>query len=83
MLFLAECYVPRPAALADVARLARGAAEEIASTGLPIRFIRAIFVPLDESCFVLFEAESVDDVVAVGMRAGLDFDHVAEARATS
>ncbi len=83
MLFLAECYLPRPALLDDVARLARDAAEDTARGGVRIRLIQAIFVPLDETCFVLYEAESAADVVAAGMLATLDFHHVAEALAAS
>jgi len=74
--------LPRLASLDDAARLAREAAEDAARSGMRIRFIRAIFVPLDESCFVLYEAESAKDVAAAGMLARLDYDRIAEALAT-
>jgi hypothetical protein len=82
MFYLAELYLPRGASLADVARLARAGADAAAGAGPPIRFIQAIFVPADESCFVLYEAESTADVTAAGRRAGLTFDRVAAALAT-
>jgi hypothetical protein len=82
MLYLAELYLPRGAALAEVARLARAGADATPAAGPPIRFVQAIFVPVDESCFVLYQAESAADVIAAGKRAGLTFDRVAAARAT-
>src|ERR1700680_4543655 len=82
MLFLAELYLPRGGSLADVARLARAGAAAAAGAGPEVRFVQAIFVPLDESCFVLYHAESAADVTAAGTRAGLNFDRVAAALAT-
>lgn len=82
MLYLAELYLPRGASLADLARLARAGADAAADTGPEVRFIQAIFVPQDESCFVLFQAESAADVTAAGTRSGLTFDRVAAALAT-
>jgi hypothetical protein len=79
MLYLAELYLPGGAALADVARQARAGADAVAATGPPVRFMQAIFVPLDESCFVLYQAESAADVTAAGTRAGLAFERVAVA----
>jgi hypothetical protein len=81
MLYLAELYLPRGASLADVALRARAGAGA-AGTGPPVRFVQAIFVPLDESCFVLYQAESAAAVAAAGTRAGLTFDRVAAALAT-
>ena len=82
MLYLAELYLPRGASLADVARQARAGVEGATGTGPPIRFVQAIFVPLDESCFVLYQAGSAADVTAAGTRAGLTFDRVAPALTT-
>jgi hypothetical protein len=82
MLYLAELYLPRGASLADVARLARAGADAAAGNEPPIRFIQAIFVPVDESCFMLYRAGSAAEVTAAGTRAGLTFDRVAAALAT-
>jgi hypothetical protein len=59
---------------------ARAAATDAASAGLQIRFIQAVFVPVDETCFALYQAGSVADVTAAGSRAGLEFDRIAAAR---
>ena len=82
MVYLAELYLPRGASLADVARLARAGVDSASAVGPPIRFLQAIFVPADESCFMLYQAESAADVTAAGTRAGLTFDRVAAAIAT-
>jgi hypothetical protein len=46
--------------------------------GVPVRFVRAFFVPDDETCFLVFEAASAGDVQAAALLAGLRFEHVAE-----
>jgi len=40
--------------------------------------VRSIFVPDDETCFLLFEAESADDVRAAMALAGLPCDEIHE-----
>jgi Protein of unknown function (DUF4242) len=79
--FLVELYVPRgdPAAAARGAARARLAGEELTSEGTPVRYLRSIFVAEDETCFFLYEAESVGDVRAAARRAGLPCDHICEA----
>jgi hypothetical protein len=77
--FLAEFYLPKSASAtvdAGAAR-ARHAAGELAAGGTPIRFIRSIFLPDDETCFFLFEADTVNAVHDAAARAGLRFDHIA------
>jgi hypothetical protein len=83
MLFLAELYWPRGALIADVARLARAGAVRAGGDGLSIRFIQAICVPHDECCFILYQCDSADAVLAAGARAGLEFDRVSAAQAAS
>ncbi len=73
MLYLAEFYLPHP----DAADLARRAGAAAARDG--IRFVEAILVPGDESCFALFDASSSDQVYAAGTRAGIPIDRVVEA----
>jgi hypothetical protein len=74
--YLAELYIPASSALADVAAKARAGAEHAAATGAQIRFLQAIFVPQDESCFVLYQAGTPDEVSTAGTFAGLVFDRI-------
>ena len=57
---------------------AQQAAVELTAAGTPVRFVRSIFVPADETCLLLFEAASIDAVREAAQRAALPFDHVAE-----
>ena len=78
--YLVESYAPRSGAGLDesIARV-RLAAKEIAAEGVGLRHVRSTFVPEDEICFHVFEAESVAVIDEVGRRAGLPFERVAEA----
>jgi hypothetical protein len=46
--------------------------------GIPVRFVRSIFVPEDEACFCLYEAASVDAIRETARRAGLSIEAVVE-----
>jgi Nickel responsive protein SCO4226-like len=79
--YLLELYVARADALAveqDAARVRR-AAEEYSREGTPVRYLRSIFVPDDETCFLIFEAPSAEAVREVARRASVSFEHVAAA----
>lgn len=78
--FLVEVYVPRTAGAAVVITevRARSGARELTGEGRPVRFVRSMFVPEDETCFFLYEAASADLVDAAMRRAGLPFERVAE-----
>ena len=79
--FLVELYVSRtePLAAEQGAARARLVAEQLTREGTPVRCLRSIFVPEDETCFYLYEAASADHVRAAVERAGLPFERVAEA----
>jgi hypothetical protein len=79
--YLAEAYVARPRAseLRAHERRARAAAKQLTQQGIPIRFLRSIFVPADEICFYVFEAISAEAVGAACERAALRFERVVEA----
>ncbi|MGI9007649.1 MAG: hypothetical protein ACR2FU_15870 [Streptosporangiaceae bacterium] len=79
MRYLAELYLPASTALAEVAGQARAGAEAAARTGARIRFLQAIFVPQDESCFVVYLASSPAEVSTAGSLAGLVFDRIVPA----
>jgi hypothetical protein len=82
--FLGELYLSRgnAAAVARNAEQARLAAQALTREGVPVRYLRSIFVPEDETCFVLIEARSVDAAVRAARRAGLSFERVAEVDTT-
>jgi uncharacterized protein DUF4242 len=82
--YLVELYVSREdrAAVDHRAARCRAAAEALTHEGSPVRYVRSIFVPVDETCFFLLEADSADAVREVMRRAGLESEGVAEAVAT-
>ena len=78
--FLVELYRSRSetqAVAADGER-ARVAAETLSGSGPAVRLVRSFFVPDDETCFLLYEAESADAVRAAVALAGLRCDEVHE-----
>ena len=79
--FLLECYVSRTdgASVERGGARARIAAEELTREGTAIRLLRSIFVPEDETCFYLYEAETVEAVREAARRAALPFERIAEA----
>jgi hypothetical protein len=76
--FLVELYRSQTevqAAVADGER-ARAAAEVVTGSGTAVRLVRSIFVPEDETCFLLFEAESPSAVRQAMATAGLPCEDV-------
>ena len=79
--YLVELYVPR----SDTGAVERGAndaeraARELTRDGTPVRYLHSIFVPVDETCLLLFEAGSVDAVREAARRAGLESGRLTEA----
>jgi hypothetical protein len=82
--FLVEVYIAGSdgRAVASCSASARAAAEALTRSGTPVRYVSSIFVPEDETCFFLFEAESADAVRAAARRAGVAFERVTEAHAS-
>ena len=81
--FLAETYVPATASTNEMERSAREAAAALTAEGTPIRFVRSILVPEDETCFLMFEATSRMAVQEVARRAGCGEARVSRAIETS
>ena len=81
--YLVELYVPRTAAAAArrFATDAQRAAEELTREGTAVRYERSIFVPDDETCFQLYEAESAEAVRELVRRAQLPCGRIAETHA--
>ncbi len=76
--YLLEIYVGAgdARAAADSGRSARAAAAEMTRRGTPVQYRRWIYVPDDETCFFLFEAESAEAVCSTAQLAALPCDRV-------
>jgi hypothetical protein len=81
MRFLVESYLPVAGAegQAEVVARARAAADELATEGASLRHLECIFVPEDEMCLLLYEAESPELAREASRRAGIDCERVLEA----
>lgn len=81
MRYLAELYLPRAERdrASHIAACARAAAEALAHEGAEVRHLRCTFVPEDEMCVLLYDANSAEIVREATRRAGLTCDRVLEA----
>lgn len=79
--FVAEQYLSRTdeGAAERAASAARGAAAQLTREGAPVRLVRAIFIPEDETCIHLYETDRIETVRRVASRAALCFERVSEA----
>lgn len=79
--FLVELYLASgdTASLERSSKRARQVAELLTSEGTPVRYLRSIFVPDDETCFLMYEAGSAEAVRAAATRAELRFERVTQA----
>lgn len=79
--YLVESYLPRSArerALAAGGRVL-AACEALARDGTPARYVRTTFVPEDETCFHVVEADSAEIADEVCRRADLGRVRIVEA----
>ena len=69
--YLVEVYMPRSRAheARATAGRARAAADELSREGMPVRYVRTTFLPDDETCLHLLEAETAEGVEAASSRA--------------
>jgi hypothetical protein len=81
MRYLVESYLPVAGAegQAEVEARARAAADELAREGAPLRHLNCIFVPEDEMCLLMHEADSPELVREASRRAGIECERVLEA----
>lgn len=79
--FLVEGYAGDLAedACTDQVERARRAARQLSANGTLVRHLRSIFVPEDETCFHLFEAETEEAVARLTRLAGLSNERIVEA----
>jgi hypothetical protein len=71
--FLVEVFVPRSRAgeLAAVKERVSAATTRLSRKEADVRYLRAIYVPEDETCFYVFEASSAELVAQANALAGL------------
>jgi len=74
--YLAEVYMARIDG--DTLSRARAAAQSVAADGSRVRFLRATFIPSDETWLLFYAAASAEAVAAALERAGLDASRVVE-----
>jgi len=79
--YLVELYLPRrdEATLADAAMRAGAVSDQLASEGKQVRYLRTIFVPEDELCFHLYEAQAADVVGEASLRARIAYERIVRA----
>jgi hypothetical protein len=79
--FMVELYVARgdDAAVERGVELTRRAAERLTREGTPVRHLRSIFVPEDETCFFLFEADDADAAQEAARASELPFERAVTA----
>ena len=79
--YLAEIFAPLETAeqlRADSARL-QDAAQLLTEAGEPVRYVRSLLVPCEETAFHLFEAETTGAVEHVLRDAGLEAERISVA----
>jgi hypothetical protein len=78
--YLLESYLPKHelATRAQTVARVRRAARAVSAQGTPVRYLRSIFIPVDESCFHLFEGASAEAVEEVSRQAELEHDRIVE-----
>ncbi len=72
--YLAELYLPKNADIASATARAKAAAEPG-----PARYVRSIFVPEDETWFLLYEASTMEAVEEAVEAASLPCARIVEA----
>jgi Protein of unknown function (DUF4242) len=79
--FIVELHVsPADAeSVTSAGQRARLAARALTFLGTPVRYLRSIYIPEDETCLLVFEAASADAVREAARGATLSFERVAEA----
>ena len=77
--YLAEVYLAHIGELEAMTSPLRAAERATRHEGTPVRHLRSIFVPEDQTCLLLFEAGSPRSVQQVTERAGLQVTRVVAA----
>ena len=77
--YIVELYVARgdEAALERGVELTRRTAERLTREGMRVRHQRSLFVPADETCYMLLEADNAATAQEAATAAGLPFERPA------
>lgn len=80
-LYLAELYRASAGSgdLAEAAARARAAASAMTRAGTRVRYVRSVFIPADETWFLLYDASTAADVLEAAGKAGIRLERVVEA----
>ncbi len=82
--YLVESYLPQAGdVLESASGHARTTAELAVSKGLGVRYVRTTFLETDETCFHVFDADSLGELEAALSGAGLEADRIVRADETS
>jgi hypothetical protein len=81
--YVVEAYLSRLSEedLAVLERRARRAAAAVTRAGRPVRYVRSVFLPEDETCLHFFEAVSAEAVGQASEQAEIPFERIVEALA--
>jgi hypothetical protein len=76
--YLVEAYLARTrdSELPERMHNALTAAAELTREGHSVRYKRLLFLPEEETCFHLYEAESADEVREASARAGIGCERI-------
>jgi V8-like Glu-specific endopeptidase len=79
--FVAERHLPGITVeqLGEAQAAAIRESDRASASGTPVHYLRSMYVPGDERCACLFEAENADDVRRVNDAAGVPYTRVVEA----
>ena len=77
--YLLEAYTPASALLDEIEARVRNAAAEVSESGAPVRYVRSIFVPADETCFHLLDGPSSEAIAETAKRAGISTPRITKA----
>ena len=79
--YIVERYRPSsdPESVRSVAERLTASAQHASDDGVSVRYIDTIFLPGDETCLHLFEADSEAEVQAVARQAGIVVDRIVPA----
>ena len=65
--------------LAAAAKRAKQTTLAMTREGMPVRYLRSIFIPGEDKCYCLFEGESAESVLQANQRADLPVQSISEA----